>query len=450
MGGRGQRVNGLRSEKGLHRMRRTAKSIPSQQCKRREGAISPHIWRIAGREPIRPGLRPTATEVMVRTHLLARSAYVSGARFERGRQGNDIAFRSGRKPASVMTKAAEGRAVALRLLAVPQTTASVLYGLYDLLGAAGVIWPALTGREASAVRFDVRIAARTTMPMACVGGIRIDPHCALDDDRGAEVVVVPDLIIRPDGDPRGRWPAETAWLRRKYQEGAMICSVCSGSILLAEAGLLDGRPATTHWAFQRTIATYYPHVQLDSERVLVAAGSDLQVVTSGGVSCWEDLVLYLTARYCGQQEAIRLAKVYLLGDRACGQLPYAAMVRPGAHGDEPVAEAEQWVQQNFARPNAVAGMVSASGLAERTFKRRFRKATGAAPITYVQTLRVERAKEMLETSLTPTDAISVAVGYDDPASFRRLFKRETGLTPGEYRRRFRAIGRIEAAPMAAA
>ena len=118
------------------------------------------------------------------------------------------------------------------------------------------------------------------------------------------------------------------------------------------------------------------------------------------------------------------------------------MGRPQQHGDAVIAESQEWIASHYAVPHAVARMVAQSGLAARTFKRRFRKATGYAPIEYVQTLRIEEAKQILETTPEPTDAVGASIGYDDPASFRRIFKRLTGITPARYRQRFRGIGKV--------
>ena len=139
-----------------------------------------------------------------------------------------------------------------------------------------------------------------------------------------------------------------------------------------------------------------------------------------------------------------MAKIFLIGDRSEGQLPYAAMVRPRPHGDQVIADCQTWIADHYAAPNPVSRMVERSGLPERSFKRRFSAATGFKPVAYVQTLRIEEAKQQLETTDWPTDRIGAAVGYEDPASFRRLFKRQTGITPARYRQRFRGVSRARA------
>jgi transcriptional regulator GlxA family with amidase domain len=180
---------------------------------------------------------------------------------------------------------------------------------------------------------------------------------------------------------------------------------------------------------------------LRPERILIPAGADHRVITSGGASSWEDLAMHVVARYCGREEAIRTAKIFVFGDRSEGQLPYMALGKPRRHDDAVIAEAQSWIAEHYATPAPVAQMVARSGLAERTFKRRFRASTGYSPVEYVQALRIEEAKQMLETTDEATDTVAHSVGYEDPTFFRRLFKRRTGTTPGRYRRRYKSVGR---------
>jgi transcriptional regulator GlxA family with amidase domain len=149
--------------------------------------------------------------------------------------------------------------------------------------------------------------------------------------------------------------------------------------------------------------------------------------------------LYLIARFCGQEEAVRATNIFLLGDRSEGQLPFAAMARPRTHSDAIIEKCQTWIAQHYEIANPVAHMAAYSGLTPRTFKRRFRAATGYTPIDHVQPFRIEEAKQSLESTDMQIDQISLEVGYSDPASFRRLFKRMVGVTPAHYRQRFRRI-----------
>jgi transcriptional regulator GlxA family with amidase domain len=165
-------------------------------------------------------------------------------------------------------------------------------------------------------------------------------------------------------------------------------------------------------------------------------------VTAGGVTSWQDLALYLIARLCGREQAIRTAKVFLFAGHEDGQLPFSAMTRSVDGSDAVIAECQGWIAENYQTENPVQHMAERSGLNPRTFARRFRVATGYQPIDYVRALRVEEAKQMLEMSETGLDEIAATVGYSDAATFRRLFKKKAGLTPASYRRKFQGIAAI--------
>ena len=327
------------------------------------------------------------------------------------------------------------------ILAPPESSAGTIYGLYEVFSMFGPVWVELTGEDTFNADFDVRIVARSREAVECIGGAIVAPHAALSDVANADIAIVPDLTIDPDTDRRGQWPDFVSWLQGVRAAGGMICSACNGSLVLANAGLLDGRPATTHWGFVNHFRRFYPQVILEPNRILVTATPDGRVVSAGGMSSWQDLALFVVARFYGEAAAIKAAKVFLFGDRSDGQLPYAAAVKPNRHEDAVIAQCQTWIADNYETSNPVAQMAARSGLTSRTFKRRFKAATGFAPLDYVQMLRIEEAKQMLETTEDPIEAIARQVGYEDPTSFRRLFKRVSGVTPGRYRRRYMSIAK---------
>ncbi|TDQ81357.1 AraC family transcriptional regulator with amidase-like domain [Dongia mobilis] len=333
------------------------------------------------------------------------------------------------------------RPLRIRLVALPETTPSSLYSLLEVLSAVGTIWPEMTGEPPAGRLFDVAIIAQARDPLTCALGVTVTPQLAFHEPDQADIAIVTDLAVDPAHEPRGRWPEAAEWLRRQYAGGATICSVCTGSLLLAGAGLLDGLEATTHWSAAEQFARCFPDVILRPERILVPAGTEHRVVTSGGAASWEELALYLITRFSSPEEAVRAAKLFVLGDRSEGQLPFATLGRPKSHEDAVIADAQTWLADNYDQAFPVAAMVARAGLPERTFARRFKAATGYAPVDYVQALRIEEAKQLLETSDTATDLVGMAVGYDDPAHFRRLFKRRTGTTPSRYRQRFQGLTR---------
>lgn len=340
----------------------------------------------------------------------------------------------------------ERKPIPLGLVAVPESAAYALYGSREIFASVGVAWAQLTGANDGRPWFDVQVVAAERAPFTATSGVPVAPDAAFADAPASELVIIPDLATDPLTDPRGRWGPACDWLRARHAAGATVCSVCSGGLILAESGLLDGLPATTHWGFRESFRRHYPAIDLRIERTLLPAGPDARIITTGGAAAWEDLALYLIARFCGPEEAVRTAKVFLFGDRGAGQLPFATLHRPREHGDPAVAEAQVWVASSYACRGPVAGMAARAGLPERSFSRRFRKATGLSPIEYVQALRIEEAKQLLERTSLAADLIAAEVGYEDPAHFRRVFRRLVGETPGRYRRRFAPVARPAAGP----
>jgi transcriptional regulator GlxA family with amidase domain len=253
------------------------------------------------------------------------------------------------------------------LLAAPETSPSVLYGLYDVLYSVGAAYPDMTIGEPGPELLDVRIVAAEQEPFRCIGEISVEPHAAIDDFSNPDVVVVCDMYTPITVSPVGKYPREAAWLRKVHASGALICSVCTGSLVLAEAGLLDGRDTATHWAYRELFKRYYPKVQLRSEKMLCLTSATDGVVTAGGVTAWHDLAVYLIARCCGQRQAIETAKVFLISGHAEGQLPYAVMTRQRDSDDGVIDTCQSWIARNYNVSNPAEQMVTQSSLNPRTF-----------------------------------------------------------------------------------
>lgn len=327
----------------------------------------------------------------------------------------------------------------IALLAAKETSPSVLYGLYDVLYSVGAVYPDMTMGEPGPEALNVRIVAAEAGPFRCVGNVTVEPHAAINEIDRADVVIVCDMYTPIHQPPRDKYPREMAWLRNVHAAGALVCSVCSGSLVLAEAGLLEGREVAGHWAYSELFRRCYRTVRMNRDAVLCLTSERDGIITAGAVTAWQDLAIYLIARFCGQQQALRTAKVFLLSGHDDGQLPFAAMNRRVETTDGVIADCQSWIAENYKTSNPVQRMIERSGLKPRTFARRFRTATGYQPIDYVQALRVEEAKQILETEALGIEEIAESVGYDDPASFRRLFKRKAGITPAAYRRKIAGL-----------
>ncbi|MGR4069994.1 GlxA family transcriptional regulator [Billgrantia sp. C5P2] len=304
------------------------------------------------------------------------------------------------------------------------------FGLHEVLGDTG------TNSKALSRPIHPKLVASRSETYRSSTGLQVTPDEGLKGNC-ADVIIICDIHLNLDDSPEGRWPEEIAWVRRHFDHGSLVCSTCSGSVLLAEAGLLDGLEAASHWAMADLFRDRYPSIKFRPERILCDSGRNGQLITTGGASSWQDLALYLIGRFCGAKEAARVAHLFLLGDRGYGQLPFASMARPRQHNDAVISRIQEWLVDNYVTPNPVTAMVGRSGLSERSFKRRFSAATGYTPVEYVQALRIEEAKQMLATDEMGIEEISAAVGYEDSTFFRKLFKRRAGVTPAQYRQRNR-------------
>lgn len=322
------------------------------------------------------------------------------------------------------------------LLATPETSPSVLYGLYDVLLSVGAVYADMTTGQPEECLLDIKIVADTDKPFRCFGNVLVEPHAGIDDVLKTDVAVVCDIYLPIDAPPRGRYRREIDWLKRMHANGSILASVCSGSLMLAEGGLLEGIECAGHWGYRQMFREHYPGVRFREDSILIFAGEGSRIITAGGHSSWHDLALHLIARLCGANHAIRTAKVYLLSGHLDGQLPFAAMTRRVQRSDAVIGKCQEWIAENYLCANPVATMAEHAGLKPRTFARRFRAATGYLPMDYVHALRIEEAKQCIETETASIDDVGLKVGYEDPTFFRRLFKRQTGLTPAAYRRKF--------------
>lgn len=325
------------------------------------------------------------------------------------------------------------------IVAVRETAGSALYGMVDVLSATSHVWQTLMRTEPAATAFRVRVVSSGREGFRCGYGIPVEPDASIHDVERADIIILPELWLGPDEHLKGRYPALVEWIRARYESGAHLYSACSGALMLAEAGLLDGRDATSHWGYQDLFRRQYPQVRFHPEPNLCFGDQSGRIVTAGGTTSWHDLALHIIARHVSPGEAMRIAKVYLLKWHDAGQLPYEPLVRQQPHADAVVRSCERWLSERFRETGAVAGVVSHARIPERTLKRRFKTATGLAIIDYVQNLRLEEAKRLLESSEAPVDEIGFAIGYEDSSFFRRLFKRRTGVSPGRYRRMFQPI-----------
>ncbi|MGD8282364.1 MAG: helix-turn-helix domain-containing protein [Gemmatimonadota bacterium] len=325
--------------------------------------------------------------------------------------------------------------IRVTLIATPDAQVAPLSGLYETLTAFRLL--AAVEPEVPEAPFEVEIAAPAGDTVQGASGLTLTDLRSLDEIGHTDIAIVPLMMVEDSDWVPGRYPGVVTWLRDRHDAGALLASACTGVLLLAETGLLDGWDATIHWAFAPTFRRNFPDVRLRPREVLVTAGDHEELVMSGGVMSWHDLALHLIARHVGPSAAQGIARMLMLEWHGEGQAPYIAFAPSLDHGDAVVARLQRWLAESHAVANPVDEMVERSGVARRTLERRFRKATGHSPIRYVQNLRIAEARRSLERTGLSVERIARSVGYENTAYFTRLFRRVTRLTPGAYRRKFR-------------
>ena len=309
--------------------------------------------------------------------------------------------------------------------------ASTAIAPLEIFRAAGVLWQQLRGEDARA-RFAVGSASQDGRPVRCDGGLRIGADRALARVRGSDLIVVPSLGLDVDGALR-RFARVVPWLRRQHARGASLAGICSGVALLAETGLLDGRPATTHWALATRYAERWPAVQWQADRFVTQAG---RVFCAGGVYAALDLSLHLVECFAGYDVAMQTARALLVETRRTAQSGFSVPAHRSDHGDAEIAAAQEWMRDHLRDALRVDALARRFGMSPRSFARRFKQAAGEPPLAYLHGLRVEAAKHLLESGTRTLPQIAAAVGYEDVAFFRALFRRRTGVAPAVWRGRF--------------
>ncbi len=309
--------------------------------------------------------------------------------------------------------------------------ASTAVAPIEVFHSAGVLWNWLH-RESPEPRFRVRTASLDGRSVTCLGGLGLTPQCSIHDIVDTDIVILPasgwdqlDEIVRDS--------PLIPWLRKWHERGAYIAGICTGVAFLAEAGVLDGRRATSHWAMADVLRGRYPKVQWRTEHFVTEDGP---VFCSGGVYASIDVSLYLVEKLCGRDVALQCAKSLLVSMPRGRQSGYSVLPLTRPHFDDRIRKVETYLHEHYDQALSIDALAARIGMSPRNFIRRFKAATGQVPGTYVQLLRIAAAKEMLERESISIQSICTRVGYEDQTFFRALFKRHTGMTPSEYQARF--------------
>jgi transcriptional regulator GlxA family with amidase domain len=328
----------------------------------------------------------------------------------------------------------DARPIDVTVLFLEEGHASTAVGPLEVFRAAGVLWNTWT-EQPHEPRFRVRSASIGGRAVRPEGPCTITPDHALEEVGATDLVFVPSAGIGLD-ELLARNRPVVDFLRASHAGGAGVAGVCSGVGLLAEAGLLDGRPATTHWALIDEYRARFPRVGWRPEDLVTESHG---VYCGGGVYAALDLALYLVEKLCDRASAVQCAKALILDmPRAC-QTGFAVLPMGARHADAVILRAEEWIHRHCREEIRFEALARELAMSPRHFIRRFKEATGLAPLEYLQRLRVRAARRLLEERHVTVQEVSTAVGYADVTFFRSVFKRYTGLAPAAYRRKFTGL-----------
>jgi transcriptional regulator GlxA family with amidase domain len=317
------------------------------------------------------------------------------------------------------------------ILYCPDGSVSSAVGPLEVFYSAGTKWNICVSTTPEP-RFTVTTVSVDGEPVVGGAGVRVVPDKPLSAVEHTDLVLIPsggtdiDVMIEKSA------PA-IPWLRKLHEKGALMAGVCTGVAILAEAGLLDGRRATTHWAVADSYRERYPKVDWQPQ---LCVTEDRGVFCGGGVYASIDLALYIVEKLCGRDIAIGCAKSLVIQMPRTYQTGFSVLPFGSDHSDPLIRRAEDWLRDHFPDDIDLDKLADDLALAPRTFLRRFKSATGETPLVYLQRLRTDAAKRMLEDDRMTIQEVGFAVGYEDAAFFRDLFKRHAGLTPGAYRERY--------------
>jgi transcriptional regulator GlxA family with amidase domain len=315
------------------------------------------------------------------------------------------------------------------ILALHGGVASSITSPMDVFHLAGLTWGYSTGHEIES-QFQVKIASVDGKPVRCANQLYIEPHCDIHEVKNPDLIMIcsiSDMVDRVLEKNIG----VIDWLTHRHRSGSHIASICTGAFVLAETGLLNGKSATTHWGFADLFRQRYPLVHLKPERLVVDEGD---LYCSGGANSSFDLTIYLIEKMVNREVATQYAKAMVHDIGRFTQAPFAACTFCKDHHDQQILGVQKWIEKNYAQGINISLLAGDHGMSLRAFERRFKKATGDSPLFYLQKVRIEAAKALLEKAHSTFEEVTYHVGYEDVRSFRKIFQRHTGLSPKEYQR----------------
>ena len=308
---------------------------------------------------------------------------------------------------------------------------SGISGLIDSFGIAN-LWHGEQGGTPGVPLFETELLSLDGKALQVSGGFQIMPNGCFSDRERTDVVVVPSFL------PNVELLSDNArdmldWIVKQHDRGASIATLCTGTFVLAETGLLDNRLATTNWLYARKFRRRYPKVHLKPDQILT---TDNGLICSGTSTAFYNLGLHIIETFGSPNLSSLCSKTLLVDASRTSQASYTVFNVYKGHGDADIEKAQDYMEAHLRETISMESLARQVGISPRHFIRRFRKATGESPLNYLQQMRIETAKNILETRNATIDEITQSIGYENSGTFRKLFKTYTGLSPREYRDKF--------------
>jgi transcriptional regulator GlxA family with amidase domain len=264
------------------------------------------------------------------------------------------------------------------------------------------------------------------------GLFTINPDALIGDVKKTDLIIIPAIHGNPQIVMDKNIPF-IPWIVKQYNNGAEVASLCIASFFLAATGLLNGKQCATHWSAANDFRNIYPEVNLVDDKIIT---EDDGIYTSGGAYSFTNLLVYIIEKYAGRDVAVMISKMFMIDIDRISQSPFIIFQGQKTHEDEPIKQAQEYIENNFEEKITVDQLASMFALGRRNMERRFKKATANTVIEYIQRVKIEAAKKNLERGRKNVSEVMYGVGYSDTKAFRTIFKRITGLSPVEYRSKY--------------
>ena len=318
----------------------------------------------------------------------------------------------------------------IAILDFEDSVGSSVAGPYDFLTKTPPAYRMITGKELP-VKLETDIVQRAPLE-----GVTTAHRVSIHSGKQYDLIIIPAMDFASVAAVLEREKELIAWIRKQHKNGSEVASICLGAFVLAATGLLDGRRATTHWLGAPLFREMYPGVLLEDDKIIVDEGS---IYTCAGAYSFTSFMIYLIEKFCGHEAAFIASKVFMVNVHNQAQKTFSIFQLQQQHSDEAITSMQQYIEHNYRKRLRVEDLALLSNMSNRNFIRRFAQATGNSPLEYLQRVRVEAAKRILEEGRHNVEQAALSIGYDDLSFFRKIFKRHVGISPKAYKDRYTRI-----------